>query len=69
MYLGTEGNHDIEQKIEKETFKKEYFRGLRLVLGTQLSAKSKIQATGSLAVPVVRYSFGIVNWLQKNCKN
>ena len=37
-------------------------RRLRLVLGTELSAKNKIQAIGSLAVPVLRYSFGIVNW-------
>jgi hypothetical protein len=34
---------------------------LRLVLGTELSAKNKIQIIGSLAVPVLRYSFGIVN--------
>jgi len=33
---------------------------LRLVLGTELRAKNKIQAIGSLAVPVHRYSFGIV---------
>jgi len=40
-------------------------RRLRRVLGTELSAKSKIQAIGSLAVPVLRYSFGIVNWHQE----
>jgi len=34
-------------------------------LGRELSAKNKIQATGSLAVPVLRYSFGIVNWRQE----
>jgi len=31
-------------------------------LGTELSAKDKIQATGSMAVPVLRYSFGIFDW-------
>jgi hypothetical protein len=30
-------------------------------MGTELSAKDKIQAIGSLALPVLRYSFGIVN--------
>ena len=40
-------------------------RRLRLVLGTELSAKNKIQAIGSLAVPVLIYSFGIVNWHQE----
>ena len=38
---------------------------LRLVLGTDLSAKNKIQGTGSLAVPVLRYSFGTANWCQE----
>jgi hypothetical protein len=34
-------------------------------LGTDLSAKNKIQGTGSLAVPVLRYSFGTANWCQE----
>ena len=38
---------------------------VRRVFGTKLSAKNKIQAIGSLAVPVLRHSFGIVNWRQK----
>ena len=38
---------------------------LRLVFGTELSAKNKIHAIGSLAIPVLRYSFGIVNWHQE----
>jgi hypothetical protein len=33
--------------------KKEYLRRLSLVLGKELSAKNKIQAIGSLAVPVL----------------
>jgi len=42
--------------------KKEYLRRLSLVLDTELSAKNKIQAVGSLAIPVLKYDFGIVNW-------
>ena len=49
--------------------KKEYWRGLRLVLGTELSAKNKIQAIGSLAVPVLGYSFGNGNWHQEEQQN
>ena len=64
-YLGIEENVDIQHKNEKEKLKKEYLRRSRLVLGTELSAKNKIQATGSLAVPVLRYIFGIVNWNQE----
>ena len=63
-YLGIEESFDIQHKNETEKPKKEYLRRLRLVLGTELSAKNKIQTIGSLAVPVLRYSFGIVNWHQ-----
>ena len=55
----------MQHKNEKEKLKKEYLMRLRLVLGIELSAKNKIQATGSLAVPGLRYSFGIVNWRQE----
>jgi len=64
-YLGIEESFDIQHKNEKEKLKKEYLRRLRLVLGTELSAKNNIQATGSLAVPVLRYSFGIINCHQE----
>jgi hypothetical protein len=58
--MGVEENHNIEHKNEKEK-KKEFVRRLILILNTELSAKSKMQAIGSLAVPVLRYSFGIIN--------
>ena len=49
-YLGIEESFDIQHKNEKEKLKKEYLRRLRLVLGTELSAKNKIPSnwiTGS----------------------
>jgi len=64
-YLGIEESFDIQHKNEREKPKKEYLRRLRLVLGTELNANNKIQAIGSLAVPVLRYSFGIINWHQE----
>ena len=64
-YLGIEESFDVQHKNEKENLKKEYLRRLQLVLGTELSVKNKILAIGSLAVPVLRYSFGIVNWHQE----
>jgi hypothetical protein len=68
-YLGVEENHNIEHKIEKERLVKEYMRRLRLILNTQLSTINKMQAIGLLAVPVLRYSFGIVNCHQEEIKN
>jgi hypothetical protein len=64
-YLGIEESFDILHKNEIEKLKKEYLRKLRLFLGTELSVKNKIQAIGSLAVPVLSYSFGIINWYQE----
>ena len=64
-YLGIEERFDIQHKNEKEKLKKEYLGRLRLVLGTESSAKNKIQAIESLPVPVLRYSFGIFNWHQE----
>jgi hypothetical protein len=40
-YLGVAENRNIEHKNEKEKFKKEYVRRLRLILNTELSAKIK----------------------------
>jgi len=51
-YLSTEESCDKQHKNEKENLK-EYLRRLRLVLGTELSAKNKIQAIGSLTVLVL----------------
>jgi len=45
-YLDIEESFDIQHKNEKEKLKKKYLRRLRLVLGTELSAKNKIQAIG-----------------------
>jgi hypothetical protein len=53
-YLVTEENFDIQHKIENGKLKKEYLRRLRLVLGTELNAKNKIQAIGTLVVTVLR---------------
>jgi hypothetical protein len=36
-----------------------------LVLDTELSVKNKIQAVGTLTLPVLRYGFGIINWHQE----
>jgi hypothetical protein len=46
----------------KDRFKKEYTRRLRMKLKSEKNAKNKISAIGALAVPVLRYCFGIINW-------
>jgi len=46
----------------KERLKQENRRRLRMILKSELNARNKITAIGALAVPVLRYSFGIINW-------
>jgi len=33
-----------------------------MILKSDLNARNKITAIGTLAVPLLRYSFGIINW-------
>jgi hypothetical protein len=46
----------------KERLKQEYRRRLRMILKSELNATNKITAIGALAVPVLTYSFGVINW-------
>ena len=46
----------------KEKIRKEYYRRVRAVQQTELNAKNKLEATHTLAIPVVTYSFNIINW-------
>jgi hypothetical protein len=46
----------------KERSKKVYTIRLRMILKCELNNNNKIRAIGDLAVPVLRYSFGTINW-------
>jgi len=39
-----------------------------MILKSELNARNKITAIGTLAVPVFRYSFGIINWRIEDIK-
>jgi len=52
----------------KERLKQEYSRRLRMMLKSELNARNKITAIGAIAVPVFRYSFGIINWKTEEIK-
>jgi hypothetical protein len=49
--------HDVKDQVRKE-----YFRRSRLVLRSQLNAGNTIKAINSWAVPVIRYTAGVVEW-------
>jgi hypothetical protein len=61
-YLGNEECEGIQHQQIKERLRQEYRRRLRMILKSELNARNNITATGALAVPVLRCSFGIINW-------
>jgi hypothetical protein len=61
-YLRNEESEGIQHQQMKERLKQEYRWRLRMILKSELNARNKITAIGALAVPVLRYSFGIINW-------
>ena len=61
-YLGVNEGDGINHASMKEKTRKEYYRRVRMILKTELNSKNKIQAINSLAIPVVQYSFNIINW-------
>jgi hypothetical protein len=67
-YLGIEESEGIQHQQMKERLKQEYRRRLRMILKSELNARNKITATGALAVPVLRHSFGIINWRTQEIK-
>ena len=56
-YLGTEEGEGIQHQQMKERLKQEYNRRLRIILKSELNARNKITAIGTIAVPVLKYSF------------
>ena len=67
-YLGINEGDGIQHAKMKEKIRKEYFRRVRLVLQTELNAANKIEAINTLAIPVVTYSFNIINWNMEDLK-
>ena len=39
-----------------------------MIMKSELNARNKITVIGALAVPVLRYSFGIINWRTEEIK-
>ena len=46
----------------KVKIKKEYKQQIKLVLNSEFNARNRIAAINTLAVPVVLYSYGIIDW-------
>ena len=61
-HLGIDEDDGIQHGTMKEKIKKECYRRVRDVLQSKLNVKNKLKAINTLAIPVVTYSFNVVNW-------
>ena len=61
-YLGVDESSGIQHATMKQKLKKELVRRTRLILKSELSSKNRITAINMLAIPVITYSFSIIDW-------
>ena len=61
-YLGVTEGDGIQHSSMREKIRKECFSRVRSILRSELNARNRINAINSLALPVVTYSFTIINW-------
>ena len=61
-YLGMEEGEGVQHHKMKVKIKKEYKRRIKLVFKSDLNARNKIAAINTLAVPVILYSYGVIDW-------
>ena len=61
-YLGMEEGEGVQHHKMKVNIRKEYKRRIKLVLKSELNARNKIAAINTLAVPVILYSYGVIDW-------
>ena len=45
-----------------EKIRRECYRRVRAILRTELNAKNQLEAINTPAIPVVSYSFNVINW-------
>ena len=67
-YLGVDEGDSIQHAKMKEKVRKEYYRRVRLVLKTELNAANRFEVINTLAIPVVTYSFNIIDWKMSEIK-
>ena len=68
-YLGVIEGDTIKHQEMKDKIKKEYISRIRAVLKSKLNSGNIVKAINTWAVPVIRYSAGIVDWKKLELQN
>ena len=61
-YLGMEEGEGDQHHKMKVKIRKEYKRRIKLLLKSELNARNNIAAINTLAVTVILYSYGVIDW-------
>lgn len=61
-YLGLQESHTVDAKLVKMQSKQKYIDKLEKIWESELSAVNKVNATNTLALPLLMYTFGVVRW-------
>ncbi|KAF2889565.1 hypothetical protein ILUMI_16608, partial [Ignelater luminosus] len=68
-YLGINETRGIDETEVKDRSRREYIKRVNKVLKGELNSRNKMLAIGEITVPVLQYSFGVVNWIIKELEN
>ena len=68
-YLGIIEGEKIKHQEMKEKVNKEYIKRLKAMLKSKFNSGNTVKAINSWAVPVIRYSEGIVDWKNSELRN
>ena len=61
-YVGMEEGEGVQHHKMKVKIRKGYKRRIKLVLKSELNARNKIAVINTPAVPVILYSYGVIDW-------
>ena len=67
-YLGIDKGDGIQHAKMNEKIRKECYRRVRAILHTELNEKNKLEVINTIAIPVVTYSFNVINWNLKEIR-
>ncbi|KAL1448298.1 hypothetical protein WDU94_008925 [Cyamophila willieti] len=68
-YLGMDQTLNMKESDLKQKFKDAFHKRVQIVMKTELYAKNKIQAINAWAIPLLTYTFGIINWSMTDLEN
>ncbi|XP_067660211.1 uncharacterized protein [Haliotis asinina] len=68
-YLGMQVRNKLQNAQIQDKPRAEYKSGLKKIWSSELSARNKVKAINTFAVPVLSYSLGVVDWAEQDIQS